>query len=121
VNSYEKYKEFSNLISTENRKPFLLRGCFNIKKGTPIPVDQVESIDSIIKRFVTGAMSYGSISKETHEALAIAMNKIGGKRNTGEGEKNPERFNPRIDGTLARSAIKQVASGRLWSDNELPY
>ncbi|MBN1598401.1 MAG: glutamate synthase large subunit [Bacteroidales bacterium] len=113
VNSYEKYKEFSNLIDEQNRKPMFLRGCVNLKKSTPIPVDQVESVEEITRRFVTGAMSFGSISKEAHEALAIAMNKLGGKSNTGEGGEDPERFKPRPDGTSARSAIKQVASGRF--------
>jgi glutamate synthase (NADPH) large chain len=113
INSYEKYKEFSNLVFKENRKPFLIRGCINLKKGSSIPIEQVESVEEITKRFITGAMSYGSISKEAHEALAIAMNKIGGRSNTGEGGEDSERFKPRKDGTWARSAIKQVASGRF--------
>jgi glutamate synthase (NADPH) large chain len=113
VNSFEKYKEFSNLVYRENRKPFLIRGCVNLRKGKPIPLDQVESVEEITKRFVTGAMSFGSISKEAHEALAIAMNKLGGRSNTGEGGEDTERFKPRSDGTWARSAIKQVASGRF--------
>ena len=73
-----------------------------------------------MKRFVTGAMSYGSISKEAHEALAIAMNSIGGRSNTGEGGEDAERFKPRADGTSARSAIKQVASGQVWGNYQLP-
>jgi glutamate synthase (NADPH) large chain len=113
VNSYEKYKEYSNLVNNDNRKPLFIRGCVNIKKGTPIPIDEVESVEEITKRFVTGAMSFGSISKEAHEALAIAMNKIGGRSNTGEGGEDSERFKVREDGTSARSAIKQVASGRF--------
>ncbi len=113
VNSYEKYKEFSGFVNEFNRKPHFLRGCVNLKKGKPISIDQVESVEEITKRFVTGAMSYGSISKEAHEALAIAMNKIGGKSNTGEGGEDAERFKVREDGSFARSAIKQVASGRF--------
>ncbi len=113
TNSYVKYKEFSDLVQQENRRPQFLRGCFNIKKGSLIPLEAVEPESEIMKRFVTGAMSFGSISKEAHEALAIAMNKIGGKSNTGEGGEDTERFKPRPDGTFARSAIKQVASGRF--------
>ncbi len=110
---YNKFKEFTTLVDHENRKPHFLRGCVNIKKCDPIPIDEVEAVDTIMKRFVTGAMSYGSISKEAHEALAIAMNRIGGKSNTGEGGEDTERFKPRENGTWARSAIKQVASGRF--------
>jgi glutamate synthase (NADPH/NADH) large chain len=113
TNSYEKFKEFSVFVNQANRKPHFLRGCMNLKKGKPISIDQVESVEEITKRFVTGAMSYGSISKEAHEALAIAMNKIGGHSNTGEGGEDSERFKVRKDGTWARSAIKQVASGRF--------
>ncbi|MBN1952920.1 MAG: glutamate synthase large subunit [Bacteroidales bacterium] len=113
VNSYEKYKEYSQLVDQNNRAPHFLRGCVNIKANNPIPIEEVESEAEIMKRFVSGAMSFGSISKEAHEALAIAMNSIGGKSNTGEGGEDPERFNLREDGTLARSAIKQVASGRF--------
>ncbi len=114
TNNYEKFKEYSGLINHENRMPTFLRGCINIKKANkPIPVDEVEPVSSIMKRFVTGAMSFGSISKEAHESLAIAMNRIGGKSNTGEGGEDPARFEKRPDGTLARSAIKQVASGRF--------
>ncbi len=113
TNNYAKYKEFSAQVNLENRQPNFLRGCFNIKKGNPIPVDKVEPVSEIFKRFVTGAMSFGSISKEAHETLAVAMNKIGGRSNTGEGGEDPERFIPRADGSFARSAIKQVASGRF--------
>ena len=113
TNNYGKYKEFSALVNAENRRPQFLRGCFNLLKGKPIPLDEVEPASEIMRRFVTGAMSFGSISKEAHEALAIAMNKIGGKSNTGEGGEDPERFKVRPDGSLARSAIKQVASGRF--------
>ncbi len=110
---YSKYKEFSAQVNQDNRKPHFLRGCVNFKKGKSISINQVESAESIMKRFVTGAMSFGSISKEAHEALAIAMNTIGGRSNTGEGGEDPVRFLPREDGTSARSAIKQVASGRF--------
>jgi glutamate synthase (NADPH/NADH) large chain len=113
TNDYSKYKEYSALVYQNNRKPHFLRGCVNIKNNNPIPIDEVEPASEIMKRFVTGAMSFGSISKEAHEALAVAMNKIGGKSNTGEGGEDPERFKPREDGTWARSAIKQVASGRF--------
>jgi glutamate synthase (NADPH/NADH) large chain len=108
TNDYNKYKEFSALVDSENRKPMFLRGCVNFKKGNPVPIDEVEPVESILKRFVTGAMSYGSISKEAHESMAVAMNSIGGRSNTGEGGEDSERF-----GTNARSAIKQVASGRF--------
>ncbi len=113
TNNYKKYKEFSEKVTENNRKPHFLRGCVNLKKGNPIPIEQVEPKEEIMKRFVTGAMSFGSISKEAHEALAIAMNQIGGRSNTGEGGEDPERFKLREDGTSARSAIKQVASGRF--------
>jgi glutamate synthase (NADPH) large chain len=108
---YSKYKEFSALVDRDNAKPTFIRGCFNIKRN-PIPVEEVEPIENILKRFVTGAMSYGSISIEAHEALAIAMNTIGGRSNTGEGGEDPARF-----GTLRQSAIKQVASGRFGVTN----
>jgi glutamate synthase (NADPH) large chain len=113
TNDYQKYKEFSALVDHENRKPQFIRGCIDLKKGNPLPLDEVEPVESIMKRFVTGAMSYGSISKEAHEALAIAMNSIGGRSNTGEGGEDSERFMERADGTSARSSIKQVASGRF--------
>ena len=113
TNDYGKYKEYSELVKGQYRRPQFLRGCVNFKKGDPVPLEEVDSIESIMKRFVTGAMSYGSISKEAHEAMAIAMNTIGGKSNTGEGGEDSERFLPREDGTSARSAIKQVASGRF--------
>jgi glutamate synthase (NADPH/NADH) large chain len=110
---YSKFKEFSALVDKENRKPLFIRGCVNLKKGKSIPIEEVEPIESIMKRFVTGAMSFGSISKEAHEALAVAMNTVGGRSNTGEGGEDPTRFIIRRDGTNARSAIKQVASGRF--------
>src|SRR5205814_7500538 len=92
-----------------------LRGLFRLRTGIrpPVPLEEVESVSSIVRRFSTGAMSYGSISAEAHETLAIAMNRIGGKSNTGEGGEDPVRFIPDANGDLRRSAIKQVASGRF--------
>jgi len=115
-NDYGIYKEFSKIVVQETEKPTFLRGFFRIKKN-PIPIDEVEPVESIFKRFVTGAMSYGSISREAHETLAVAMNLIGGRSNTGEGGEDPERFIPRSDGTSSRSAIKQIASGRFGVTN----
>lgn len=112
TNDYLKYKEFSRLVNEQTRKPNFLRGLFRYKKN-PISIDEVEPVEAIMKRFVTGAMSFGSISKEAHESLAIAMNSIGGRSNTGEGGEDAERFKPRPDGTLVRSSIKQIASGRF--------
>ena len=106
-NDYAKYKEFSQKVNEHNGSPSFLRGFFKWKKS-PIDISEVEPASEISKRFVTGAMSYGSISKEAHEALAVALNKIGGRSNTGEGGEDVERFS-----TNARSAIKQVASGRF--------
>jgi glutamate synthase (NADPH/NADH) large chain len=113
TNDYDKFKEFSARVNSENRRPQFLRGCVNFKKGKSIPLDEVEPVEAILKRFVTGAMSFGSISKEAHEALGIAMNAIGGRSNTGEGGEDAERFKTKPDGSSARSAIKQVASGRF--------
>jgi glutamate synthase (NADPH/NADH) large chain len=112
TNDYSKFKEYSALVDEQNRKPAFIRGCFNFKRNNPIPIDQVESVEEIMKRFVTGAMSYGSISKEAHEALAVTMNSIGGRSNTGEGGEDAERF-----GTIRNSKIKQVASGRFGVTN----
>jgi glutamate synthase (NADPH/NADH) large chain len=108
---YQKFKEFTKLVDRENTRPAFIRGCFTWVKN-PIPIDEVEPEEEIMKRFVTGAMSYGSISREAHEALAIAMNTIGGRSNTGEGGEDPARF-----GTITQSAIKQVASGRFGVTN----
>jgi glutamate synthase (ferredoxin) len=113
-NSYEIFKSYSKLVDEQTRKFFTLRGLLDFKSRTPIPIEEVESLESILKRFKTGAMSYGSISKEAHEALAVAMNRLGGKSNTGEGGEDPERYtwtNER--GDSKNSAIKQVASGRF--------
>ena len=108
TNDYEKYKEFSRKVDADNRKPGFIRGALRFKKQQPVDISKVESTESIMKRFVTGAMSYGSISKEAHEALAIAMNTIGGRSNTGEGGEDPARF-----ADNRRSSIKQIASGRF--------
>ena len=108
----DKFREFSNRVNNDTAYPGFIRGLLRIKKN-PIPIEEVESAENIMKRFVTGAMSYGAISLEAHETLAIAMNRIGGRSNTGEGGEAPERFKAREDGLSTRSAIKQVASGRF--------
>ncbi|MCD8394208.1 MAG: glutamate synthase large subunit [Bacteroidales bacterium] len=112
LGSYKKFKEFTSLVDNKP-EPIFIRDYLTYKKGEPIPVDEVEPIENIMRRFVTGAMSFGSISREAHEAMGIAMNAIGARSNTGEGGEDAERFKPREDGTSARSAIKQVASGRF--------
>ncbi len=113
-NSYEKYAEFTRLIDEQNESLLTLRGLMSLKESaTPVPLDEVESATDIVKRFATGAMSFGSISYEAHTNLAIAMNRIGGKSNTGEGGELPERFKTMPNGDSMRSAIKQVASGRF--------
>ena len=111
--NYEKFKEFSALVDQQNSNPGFIRGFLRLKESKPIDISQVEPATEIMKRFVTGAMSYGSISREAHETLAMAMNRIGGRSNTGEGGEDPSRFLPREDGESVRSAIKQVASGRF--------
>ncbi|WP_248928770.1 glutamate synthase large subunit [Paenibacillus hamazuiensis] len=114
TNNYQQYKTFTKLIHRENEKYMTLRSLFAFKPNRPsVPLEEVEPVESIVRRFKTGAMSYGSISKEAHEALAIAMNRIGGKSNTGEGGESPDRFTPDANGDSRRSAIKQVASGRF--------
>ncbi|MDA8231091.1 MAG: glutamate synthase large subunit [Magnetospirillum sp.] len=113
-NSYETFKDFSRQIDDQSRRLLTLRGLFEIKPaGNGIPLDEVEPAKEIVKRFATGAMSFGSISWEAHTTLAIAMNRIGGKSNTGEGGELAERFRPLPNGDSMRSAIKQVASGRF--------
>jgi glutamate synthase domain-containing protein 2/glutamate synthase domain-containing protein 3 len=112
--SAERFKEFSDLINNDNRTVYTLRGLFEFKKlREPVSLSEVEPWTAIVKRFKTGAMSYGSISKEAHETLAIAMNRLGGKSNCGEGGEDDDRFLPDENGDLRRSAIKQVASGRF--------
>ncbi|MGD9841725.1 MAG: glutamate synthase large subunit, partial [Steroidobacteraceae bacterium] len=111
--SYTTYKSYAALIDDQSKQLATLRGLLDFKPRESIPIEEVESVESIVTRFKTGAMSYGSISKEAHENLAIAMNRIGGKSNTGEGGEDPERFIPMPNGDSKNSAIKQVASGRF--------
>ncbi|HEY4185616.1 MAG TPA: glutamate synthase large subunit [Polyangia bacterium] len=110
---FKVFKEYSRLIDDQSRHLATLRGLMDLKPRKPVPLEEVEPIEAILKRFKTGAMSYGSISSEAHETLAIAMNRIGGKSNTGEGGEDPRRFVPDANGDSRRSAIKQVASGRF--------
>ncbi|RNA67966.1 glutamate synthase large subunit [Alteribacter keqinensis] len=110
---YELFKQYSKLLTDENNNLQSLRGLLSFKKRKSIPLEEVESVEAICKRFKTGAMSFGAISQEAHEALAIAMNRIGGASNSGEGGENPERFTADANGDLRRSSIKQVASGRF--------
>ncbi len=114
LGSYDIFKQYAALINDQSRQLCTLRGLLDFKWAeTPVPLDEVEPIEEIVRRFKTGAMSYGSISQEAHEALAIAMNRLGGKSNTGEGGEDPSRFHPLPDGDNKCSAIKQVASGRF--------
>ncbi|MBA3499372.1 MAG: glutamate synthase subunit alpha, partial [Deltaproteobacteria bacterium] len=108
-----KFIEFENLCDDEEHALVTLRSLFEIVDGDAIPLDEVEPVSSIVKRFVTGAMSFGSISAEAHETLAIAMNRIGAKSNSGEGGEESHRYEPDENGDLRRSAIKQIASGRF--------
>ena len=111
---YETYKAFAEAANDDAERRCTLRGLFDFKfADQPIPLEEVEPASEIVKRFCTGAMSYGSISIESHQTLAIAMNRLGGKSNTGEGGEDPDRFTPDANGDLRRSAIKQVASGRF--------
>jgi glutamate synthase domain-containing protein 2/glutamate synthase domain-containing protein 3 len=113
-NRYATYEEYADLINGSNRELCTLRGLFEFKYASePLALEEVEPASEIVKRFCTGAMSFGSISKEAHETLAIAMNRIGGRSNTGEGGEDPARFVPDANGDSRRSAIKQVASGRF--------
>ena len=113
-NEYSTYKEYADLINNQEKKRVTLRSLFELDYlPEPIPIDEVEPTSEIVKRFSTGAMSFGSISYETHTNLAIAMNRIGGKSNTGEGGEETERFTPLPNGDSKRSAIKQVASARF--------
>jgi glutamate synthase (ferredoxin) len=114
LGSYKIFKEYAELINNQAANLCTLRGLLDFKWAEkPLPIEQVESVDEIVKRFKTGAMSYGSISKEAHEALAVAMNRIGGKSNTGEGGEDPSRYVLEANGDSKNSAIKQVASGRF--------
>ena len=110
---YDLYKKYAELINDQTVKACTLRGLFQFRKGESIPLEEVESAENIMKRFATGAMSFGSISHEAHSTLAIAMNRIGGRSNSGEGGEDPIRFKPKANGDEERSAIKQVASGRF--------
>jgi glutamate synthase (ferredoxin) len=113
-NDYATFKEYTKLIDDQSERLATLRGLMELQlNGRSIPLEEVEPVEDIVKRFKTGAMSYGSISKEAHEALAIAMNRLGGKSNTGEGGEDPARYIPDANGDSRNSAIKQVASGRF--------
>ena len=113
TDNYSLYKEFADHINDQTGRLTTLRSLFKFNKGNSISIDEVEPATSIVKRFATGAMSFGSISHEAHSTLAIAMNRLGGKSNTGEGGEEVERFTPMANGDSMRSAIKQVASGRF--------
>lgn len=118
LNAQDRYREYARLVNEQDNELKTIRGLFRIKMAdetgrAPVALSAVEPAQDIVKRFATGAMSFGSISKEAHETLALAMNAIGGKSNTGEGGEEPERFRPLSDGRSKRSAIKQVASGRF--------
>ncbi|MDR2793813.1 MAG: glutamate synthase large subunit [Treponema sp.] len=115
---YKKFKQFSSLSNTLNQNPHVIRGLLDFVNTAPIPLEEVEPVEEIMKRFTTGAMSFGSISKEAHETIASALNSIKGRSNSGEGGENPERFTVHPDGTWTRSAIKQVASGRFGVTSE---
>jgi glutamate synthase domain-containing protein 2/glutamate synthase domain-containing protein 3 len=111
--NYKIFKDYSGLVNEQHKHWCTLRGLLEFKNAKPVPIEEVESVETIMKRFKSGAMSYGSISKEAHETLAIAMNRIGGKSNTGEGGEDPERYTLMPNGDSKNSAIKQVASGRF--------
>ncbi len=109
----EKYRQFADWVNVQNTQLLTLRGLMTFTPGDRVPLEEVEPATDIVKRFATGAMSFGSISREAHTTLAVAMNRIGGKSNTGEGGEEPERYQPLPNGDSMRSAIKQVASGRF--------
>ncbi len=115
---YDIFKRYTNRVNDQSTRLMTLRGLFEFTERTPIDIDEVESAGEIIKRFSTGAMSYGSVSQEVHETLAIAMNRLGAKSNTGEGGEDPARFIPMDNGDSKRSSIKQVASGRFGVTSE---
>jgi glutamate synthase domain-containing protein 2/glutamate synthase domain-containing protein 1/glutamate synthase domain-containing protein 3 len=114
---YKVFKEYSSEINDISKNLNTLRGLFEIKPGKAVPLDQVESAESIVKRFVTGAMSFGSLSKEVHETLAIGMNRLGGKSNSGEGGEDPSRYVKDKEGNDRMSHVKQIASGRFGVDS----
>jgi glutamate synthase (NADPH/NADH) large chain len=117
---YEIFKEYTKLVDTQSTRLATLRGLFQLREDVrpPVPIEEVEPVSEIVKRFSTGAMSYGSISKEAHENLAIAMNRLGARSNTGEGGEDADRYTRDPNGDLRRSAIKQVASGRFGVTSE---
>ncbi len=117
---YEVFKDYTRLVDDQSQRLMTLRGLFAFREGLrpKVPIEEVEAVESIVKRFATGAISYGSISKEMHETLAIAMNRLGGKSNTGEGGEDADRYTRDANGDLRRSAIKQVASGRFGVTSE---
>ncbi|MFN7117822.1 MAG: glutamate synthase large subunit [Saprospiraceae bacterium] len=112
-NDYTTYRKYAKLVNDQNEQALTLRGLLTFRKGNRIPIDEVEPVESILKRFATGAMSFGSISHEAHATLAIAMNRIGAKSNSGEGGEDESRFERKPNGDWERSAVKQVASGRF--------
>jgi glutamate synthase domain-containing protein 2/glutamate synthase domain-containing protein 1/glutamate synthase domain-containing protein 3 len=113
TDDYDTFKEYTRLIDDQSRARVTLRSLLKFKPGEAVPIAEVEPVEEIVKRFCTAAMSFGSISKEAHEALAIAMNRLGGKSNSGEGGEDPDRYKPLPGGDSLRSAIKQIASGRF--------
>src|SRR4051812_10635877 len=117
---YDVFQRYTDTVDGLSAEAATLRGLFGLRTGErpAVPIDEVEPISEIVKRFQTGAMSYGSISAEAHETLAIAMNRLGGRSNTGEGGEDPDRFEPDPNGDLRRSSIKQVASGRFGVTSE---
>src|SRR5690606_24513388 len=116
---YRIFKEYTSLVDNQAARLATLRGLFELKPaGDPVPLDEVEPVESIVKRFSTGAMSFGSISAEAHETLAIAMNRLGARSNSGEGGEDPARYVRDPNGDWRRSAIKQVASGRFGVTSE---
>ena len=113
-NNKDGYQEFADEVNNQSKKFKTIRGLFEIvPSDNPVPLEEIEPASEIVKRFSTGAMSFGSISREAHRTLAVAMNRIGGKSNTGEGGEEPDRYTPKPNGDFERSAIKQVASGRF--------
>jgi glutamate synthase (NADPH) large chain len=113
TNDYEVYKKYKEVINKQDEQALTMRGLLTFRKGNPVPIEEVESADNIFKRFATGAMSFGSISHEAHACLAVAMNRIGGRSNSGEGGEDEMRYDKKENGDWERSAIKQVASGRF--------
>jgi glutamate synthase (ferredoxin) len=116
--NYPLFKEYSRIVDDQSTNHATLRGLISLRAGPAVPIDEVEPVETILRRFATGAMSYGSISQEAHETLAIAMNRIGGKSNTGEGGEDAKRYTRDDNGDFRRSAVKQVASGRFGVTSE---